>query len=132
MTRLVPWASYTAHRALTQAVGLEAEQLDRVAADVNENRKVLQELSSSIAVGLETEQLDRVATGVNENRETLQELSSSINKYLSGLHKHTDTPDEFGEASENLTQSNGEQFLGIEDFIEAGEREEPIDEEMPA
>ena len=107
LTRLVPWARRTAHRALTQAVGLETEQLDRVAAGVNENRKVLEELSSSIAVGLETDQLDRVAAGVNENRETLQELSSSINEYLRGPQTPTKPLDEFNEDPESLAQSTG-------------------------
>ena len=48
LTRLAAWARHTAQRALTQAVGLETEQLDRVEAGINENLEVLQELSSSI------------------------------------------------------------------------------------
>ena len=109
LTRLVPWARRTARLALTQAVGLETEQLARVAAGVTENRQVLQDLSNSIAVGLETEQLDRVAAGVSENRKTLEEISSSINEYVKGLHTHTDAPDEFGEDPEHLAQSTGGQ-----------------------
>ena len=126
LTRLAAWARRTAHRALTQAVGLKTEQLDRVAAGVNENREVLQELSSSIAGGLEAGQLHRMAAGVNENRETLQELSSSINKYVKGLHIHSETPDEFSEISESLARSSGGQTREIEDFIEPGEREAPL------
>ena len=101
LTRLVPWARRAAHSAFTQAVGLETEQLDRVAA------------------------------GVNENRETLQELSSSINDYLRSLQKdtETETTDRFSEDSESLAQSTGEQIQGPEDFtdefIEAGEQEAP-------
>ena len=126
LTRLAAWARRTAHRALTQAVGLETEQLDRVAAGVNENREVLQELSSSIVGGLEAGQLHRMAAGVNVNRETLQELSSSINKYVKGLHIHSETPDEFSEISKSLARSSGGQTREIEDFIEPGEREAPL------
>ena len=132
LTRLVPWARSTAHRALNRAVGLETEQLDRVAAGVkenrevllglsssiaqgleaekldrvvagvNENREALQELSSSIAQGLETEKLDRVAAGVKENREVLQELSSSIQEYVKSSQNEADALDQYSEASEKL------------------------------
>lgn len=132
LTRLVPWACRTAHRTLTQAVGLETEQLDRVAAGVDENRQVLQKLSVSIAVGLGSEQLDRVAAGVNENRETLQELSSSINEYVRSLQNPTEALDRFSEASESLAQSTGGQNQEIEDIIDAEERESPIHRESPA
>ena len=119
LTRLAPWARRTAHRALTQAVGLETEQLDRVEAGVSENRKVLQELS-------------RVEAGVNENREVLQELSSSINEYVRGLQNNAEALDQFSEDRESLAQSTGGQIQKIEDFIDTWESEAPLDGESGA
>ena len=119
LTRLAPWARRTAHSALTQAVGLETEQLSRVEAGVSENRKVLQELS-------------RVEAGVNENREVLQELSSSINEYVRGLQNNAEALDQFSEDRESLAQSTGGQIQTIEDFIETWESEAPLDEESGA
>jgi len=102
LTRLAPWARRTAQRALTQAVGLETEQLDRVEA------------------------------GVNENREVLQELSNSINEYTRGLQNHNEALDRFSETSESLARSTAGEIQGTEDFIEAGEREAPLDGEERA
>jgi len=118
LTRLVPWTRRTAHRALTQAVGLETEQLDRVEAGVNENREVLQELS-------------RVEASVNENREVLQELSSSINEYARDLQNHNEAMVGVSGAPESLAQSTGGQNQEIEDFIEPGGSEAPLHGERP-
>ena len=102
LTRLAPWARRTAHRALTQAVGLETEQLDRVEA------------------------------GVSENREVLQELSSSINEYVRGLQNNAEALDQFSEDRESLAQSTGGQIQKIEDFIDTWESEAPLDGESGA
>ena len=96
LTRLIPWARGAAHRALTQAVGLETEQLARVEA------------------------------GVSENREVLQELSSSISEYAMGLRNHNDAMVRASGTLESLAQSTGGQIQGNEDFIEAEESTVPL------
>ena len=96
LTRLVPWARRTGQRALTQAVGLETEQLARVEA------------------------------GVSENREVLQELSSSISEYAVGLQIHNDAMIRASRTPESLAQSTSGQIQGNEDFIEAEESTVPL------
>ena len=96
LTRLVPWARRTSQRALTQAVGLETEQLARVEA------------------------------GVSENREVLQELSSSISEYATGLQIHNDAMIRASETPASLAQSTSGQIQGNEDIIEAEESTVPL------